>query len=502
MFALAALAALCLEVAVGDCPSWGKPFPSNLAGLDKISYADFFDVTYYDQYKVLEYSPVLSMYSSTWHPDPALKGTSVPPIVLYQCGTTKPTTSSPGVPSNARFFEIPVKKATVGSAVPLPFMELLGVTQSIDLLDISLTSSPCMQLMAQCFPEMHMKTSNATWSTRANQTDLLFTDAFGAGYFGDAQKDVPFQISLDRGTLDRAEWVKFMALFYNEEEQAEHIFEQVKADYNALKTIGNQLRTDASTQYNGEQPKAIFVTQWGGKNVINNAIYKSRFIDDAGAQVVSLPATAPKNCTFASNNDGSKTMSCDIGDGDAGFKSILAEADVIIDEFSLWPTHAASAYPGFGTVYNVTPQEVPALARNPPNIFRVDGYISDPFEDGTVGMGWFDIQQSEPQQTLAGLMEAIWDADFTSTCGQKYIRRASDNNAQQVVSHSDCPLVDSLGHCERIHGRASSPPMCSPGKVFEPFETTTTTTGQVEASAACGVGMFVALVLAPFLPAF
>ena len=49
--------------------------------------------------------------------------------------------------------------------------------------------------------------------------------------------------------------------FYNEEEQAEHIFEQVKADYNALKTIGNQLRTDASTQYNGEQPKAIFVTQ-------------------------------------------------------------------------------------------------------------------------------------------------------------------------------------------------------------------------------------------------
>ena len=295
MFALAALAAaLCLEVAVGDCPSWGKPFPSNLAGLDKISYADFFDVTYYDQYKVLEYSPVLSMYSSTWHPDAALKGTSVPPIVLYQCGTTKPTTSSPGVPSNARFFEIPVKKATVGSSVPLPFMELLGVTQSIDLLDISLTSSPCMQLMAQCFPEMHIKTSNATWTARANQTDLLFSDAFGAGYFGDAQKDVPFQISLDRGTLDRAEWVKFMALFldseepriilhckpnspeiqemdpkkpfssprfYNEEEQAEHIFEQVKADYNALKTIGNQLRTDPSTQYNGEQPKAIFVTQ-------------------------------------------------------------------------------------------------------------------------------------------------------------------------------------------------------------------------------------------------
>ena len=225
MFALAALAALCLEVAVGDCPSWGKPFPSNLAGLDKISYADFFDVTYYDQYKVLEYSPVLSMYSSTWHPDPALKGTSVPPIVLYQCGTTKPTTSSPGVPSNARFFEIPVKKATVGSAVPLPFMELLGVTQSIDLLDISLTSSPCMQLMAQCFPEMHMKTSNATWSTRANQTDLLFTDAFGAGYFGDAQKDVPFQISLDRGTLDRAEWVKFMALFLgdSEEPQRDHL---------------------------------------------------------------------------------------------------------------------------------------------------------------------------------------------------------------------------------------------------------------------------------------
>ena len=137
-------------------------------------------------------------------------------MVLYQCGTTKPTTDMPGVPSNARFFEIPVKNVTVGWGGPLAFIELLGVSQSIDLVDISAISSPCMQLLEVCYPETHIATSlpdwsaNPEWMTRASRTDVVFTDTFGSGWGGDAAKDVPFEISFDPGSLSRAEWIKFL----------------------------------------------------------------------------------------------------------------------------------------------------------------------------------------------------------------------------------------------------------------------------------------------------
>ena len=296
-----------------------------------------------------------------------------------------------------------------------------------------------------------------------------------------------------------------MALFYNEEAQADHIFEQIKADYNALKAIGDQLRTDASTEYNGAQPKVMFVNG-GTSNRVVNAAYKTQFITDAGAQVVPLPAVAPAGCSFTANTDGTKSMSCDIPAGDAAFTSFLAEADVIIDESSLWPDYDPTKYRGFGTIYNVTADQVPALARNPPNIFRLDGQVSDAFGDGnSQGMSWLDISQSEPQQTLADLMEAIWDRDFTSTCGQKYMWRVSDLNAQNVVGHQDCPLYSAQGQndCQSLHGRLHIPPMCSAGNVFEPMETTTTVESQ-EASAACQVGgalSLAALALAAVLAA-
>ncbi|CAE6971033.1 unnamed protein product [Symbiodinium sp. CCMP2456] len=504
MFARAALLmALGLKPSAGDCPSWGKPFPSNLAGLDKISFANLYDVTYYDQYKVVEYTAAGRPYHASFHPETSLRNTSVPPMVLYQCGTTKPTTGMPGVPSNARFFEIPVKNVTVGWGGPLAFIELLGVSQSIDLVDISAISSPCMQLLEVCYPETHIPESlpdwsaNPEWMTRASRTDVVFTDTFGSGWGGDAAKDVPFEMSFDPGSLSRAEWIKFMALFYNEEAQAEQIFEQVKADYNALKAIGDQLRTDASTEWKGQQPKVMFVGQRGGSNAITNAAYKTQFITDAGAQLVQLPAVAPAGCSFTDNTDGSKMMSCEIPAGDAAFTSFLAEADVIIDESSLWPDYDPAKYRGFATIYNVTADQVPALARNPPNIFRLDGHVSDAFSDGTVGSGWFDIQQSEPQQFLAGLMEAIWTDDFVSSCGQKYLWRVSDLSAQNVVGHQNCPLYSAgQNDCQSLHDRLHTPPMCSG---------TTTTLQSQEASAACGVGgslALAALVFAPFWAAF
>ncbi|CAE7757962.1 unnamed protein product [Symbiodinium sp. CCMP2456] len=233
----------------------------------------------------------------------------------------------PGVASDARFFEVPVKNATVGWFGPLAFIELLGVSQSIDSFDIRSISSPCMQLLEVCYPETHMAwgwSANPDWTTRASRTDVVFSDSWGWGWGGDATKDVPFEIRFDFGGLiSQAEWIKFMALFYNEEAQAEHIFEQVKADYNALKAIGDQLRIDASTEYNGAQPKVMFVSQGVVFNEVTNhvmnPVYMTELIAGAGAQVVPLPTVTPTGCRFTEDTDAARTMSCESPAGDAAF---------------------------------------------------------------------------------------------------------------------------------------------------------------------------------------
>ena len=80
--------------------------------------------------------------------------------------------------------------------------------------------------------------------------------------------------------------------------------------------------------------------------------------------------------------------------------------------------------------YSVTATEVPALASNPINIFRLDGSISDA-RDGTRGNNWFEGSKAQPQQLLADMMEALWGDSFQSPCGSKYLRRAIPGEGQE-----------------------------------------------------------------------
>merc|ERR1719456_1986492 len=49
---------------------------------------------------------------------------------------------------------------------------------------------------------------------------VVFTDSFGTG-FSNSTWDVEFMVSVDPGTLNRAEWINFVAAFFNEEAQGD-----------------------------------------------------------------------------------------------------------------------------------------------------------------------------------------------------------------------------------------------------------------------------------------
>jgi len=493
--ALLALAVCPPLLLAADCPAGAKPFPPDLAGKGRVDYANLFDITYYGTYKVITFNPTLASYQS-YHPTKA--GEPIPPIVLHQCGATKPSFGDAGVrTSKARFFEIPLKRATLAWGGPLPFFEMLGLTEFIHAIDMTYISSPCAQLLEVCEPGIHMRGESAEmkahhqYMTPSNGS-VVFTDSFGTG-FSNSTWDVEFMVSVDPGTLNRAEWVGFVAAFFNEEHEAARIFSQISSDYNAMKGLAVGLAADTTTEWGGRQPLVAWTDSQpdtctdpaaqcesfvGWKNVggnwchcgvlykISTAHYKRDMVEDAGGRLVSMPneAAMPQGCSMATNTDGSQTLTCDPS-GHAAFVGFLAEADVIFDESRI---HGGTD--GYDTLahdfegaYSVTAAEVPALARNPRNIFRLDGSTSDA-RDGVKGNNWFEASKAQPQQLLAGMMEALWGDSFKSPCGNKYLRRAIPGEGQEVLSHRDCPLYDEGGShdCAAIHEHMHQIPQCMP----------------------------------------
>jgi len=486
--------AMCPQLLQAACPAGAKPFPTNLADSGRVPYANLFDITYHGTYKVIEFNQALATYKS-YHPSKS--GQPIPPIVLYQCGTTKPSFGDTGITtSDARFFEIPIPRATLAWGGALPFFEMLGVTEFIHAIDMTYISAPCAQLMEKCEPGIHMKGGSAEmkahhqYMTNSNGS-VVFTDSFGTG-FSDSKWDIEFMVSVDPGTLNRAEWVNFVAAFFNEEAKGAQIFSTIKKDYDALKQLAIKLAADTSSEWGGRPPLVAWTdsqpetcanpdtncnsvgwTQVDGNwchcgvlYKLSTAHYKRDMVEDAGGRLVSMPTEAamPAGCSAATNTDGSQTLTCDPS-GHAAYVGFLAQADVIFDESRIHggtDSYDTSAHDFEGS-YGVTAAEVPALKRNPRNIFRVDGSVSDA-RDGTRGNNWFEAAKAQPQQLLAGMMEALWGDNFQSPCGSKYLRRAILGEGQEVLGHNNCPLYDAGGNhdCLQIHEIAHMIPQCMP----------------------------------------
>merc|ERR1719401_1455881 len=241
---------------------------------------------------------------------------------------------------------------------------------------------------------------------------VVFTDSFGTGY-SNSSWDIEFMVSVDPGILNRAEWVNFVAAFFNEELQAAQIFSTIESDYNAMKSLAIQLAERAGhhplVAWTNSQPEtcaepatncnSVGWTQVDGNwchcgvlYKLSTAHYKRDMVEDAGGRLVSMPTQTamPAGCSTATNTDGSQTLTCDPS-GHAAYVGFLAQADVIFDESRIHggtDSYDTTAHDFEGS-YSVTAAEVPALARSPRNIFRLDGSVSDDRE-GTRGSNWFE----------------------------------------------------------------------------------------------------------------
>jgi len=285
-------------------------------GASDVTVASDFSVHYDTYFKVVRtYCGVHTPYSC------------VPrTYVLTLCGATAPTTYTNGtaLPEDAKHFTIPVTGIGLPGSTPVTFVEMLDLRDAIELVNPQYVHSPCVQKLEET---EQIDTVDTDWAARAaahEDVQVVFTDSWNTAQI---DKDVVFDASSDPGALARAEWIKFMSVFFNEEEKANLYFAREKAAFEATAastaSLSAALYADAANRKTcAWVQKYVSWTTGATEYHVSYSVYKQELCVGAGmtpaTDAVDLALDAPAyKMVFTSLAD---------------FHAKLVTYDVIIDE--------------------------------------------------------------------------------------------------------------------------------------------------------------------------
>jgi iron complex transport system substrate-binding protein len=262
-----------------DCVTAFDPDTDYFPHKTQADYAVGWQVTYFNHYKVLDvYTP--------WPgagPDDAFQ------YVLVQCGTPAPEGYD-----DALVIEIPAGEIVSMSTSYLPHIVDLGLVDrlvGLDSFGLLYASSPAVLELVEAGSLADVGTgSNVNVEVMLDlDPGLVLTYGSGSPEF-DAHPvlldvGVPVVLAADfveTVPLGMAEWVKFVALFYNLEAEANALFDARAAEYEALAALARDV-PDA------EKPQVLWnsYTSFGDAWFIpGGRSYTAQLIRDAGAAAV------------------------------------------------------------------------------------------------------------------------------------------------------------------------------------------------------------------------
>eukprot|EP00798_Chlamydomonas_sp_ICE-L_P006790 gene6790-30755_t len=282
----------------------------------KVDLAIGFTVEYKNSYKIVNNTATSEVY------------------VLYQCGSVAP--SAEEVPEGAKVFAIPLAGVSVPDSTALAFLEALGLGGRIDFVT-QYAVNPCMQSLGiggcnKIALYIPYGLGNAYYDIAAGEeiqaafdAQYAEVDAFFVYGASASDKGISVVASPYFGMLQRAEWIKYVSVFFNLEPEANAIFQGLEQRYATIKTAASISST---------KPLVAFVSytppQWGEAISVSFADYKLNLIDDAGGlplDKAAIAATFP-DVTFQYFSFELNNMST----APAILKSMLANVDVVVDE--------------------------------------------------------------------------------------------------------------------------------------------------------------------------
>jgi len=435
------LSFLALAAGQQGCTPWTTKLNSSqglsLSSTDEVSVneATFFTVAYLPNYKYVRDLHAGKSY------------------VLYQSGCAVPSTAALAAThpdfnaSVTSFFAVPVTSVACGGTAPLPYLarpqppshhtppppsrantglqEALGVFGAVEVLDMTYVTSPCLQRLAECGTVSVVDSSNASaWSAAVAGVQLVLTDSYGIGASG-TERDVVVDDTIDPGLLNRAEWVKFISLFFDEEEAANGAFTQTQQQVAAVASVA----ANAASASSKPLPVVAFTSYYGGVFYPSTAAYKQQVVAAAGGVLAELVPLGSSSSDTA-----------------AQLRDALAGVDVLIDSTYLSSEYDASpngyTYAQFLALYNFSAADAasgafPFLSSG--SVFRLDKQVSG----GTYGrVGWDFFENG------------AWDvADFVrdfalvlhpsaaarlGPAGTRWLRNLSANEPAVVLTSALC----------------------------------------------------------------
>lgn len=236
-----------------------------------VSTSDGFTIEYFDNYKVV----------TVRSPYPGAEAEAT--YLLVQCGTPAPDGYETAVT-----VEVPVASFVAMSTTYLPHLPTLGVTDRLVGLDsLAFASTPEVRARIDAgeVAEVGFGAEVNVEQVLDLEPDMVMTYASGSADFDAQPKLEEAGITvvvnsdyLDTNPLGQAEWIKFLAAFFNQEAAAGSWFDGVAAEYEVLAglaaTAEDRPTVFLNTPYEGTWYMA------GGRS------YVAQLLADAGADYV------------------------------------------------------------------------------------------------------------------------------------------------------------------------------------------------------------------------
>ncbi|MEM9037191.1 MAG: ABC transporter substrate-binding protein [Actinomycetota bacterium] len=236
-----------------------------------LEYAANFSVSYHGTYKILTIN----------EPFP---GGAAESYVLVQCGTEAPADVDAPAPVAATI-EIPIDGLLSSSTTHLPFIEQLGrVDDLVGVSSLGFVSSEAVLARSADLIEYSSEGVLDTEVVLTAGADVLMTQGTedeGYQLLRDAGLPVVANAEwLEPTPLGRAEWIKYMAVLFNEEAAATEQFESVEADYDAVVALAGGVADE-------DRPSIMTGADFGGSFfAAGGDSYVAQLIADAGGAYV------------------------------------------------------------------------------------------------------------------------------------------------------------------------------------------------------------------------
>ncbi|CAG8531846.1 5654_t:CDS:2, partial [Scutellospora calospora] len=348
-------------------------------------------------------------------------------FALVQCGTPVPT----NLPAGTKIFNISLNNVAILDTSVVPFLEVLGLRSNIAALDPTSVTSPCLQLLSANSSVVTISMTNTTLATeQLTKVDSVFNSMVDLTN----PKAISISASSDPGPLNRAEWLKFYSAFFNLEDKANTIYNQISDNYNCLKSLSktNNPPTVAWVSYNAPSSFNNNTASW----TINDAIYKKIYTENAGGSYFN---TTPHLYSTS-----------------ASFLSAIANVDILIDE-TLTALNITEVY----TNYNLNSNDIYKFVKNQA-IYREDGLISP-----TDGRDWFENAILMADEVLEDMMNIVNPNLPTSSYKRIWLRNVAKGETVKTKRDSDCsnvsaPLTDDAVQCSSLKSSKSKAANNSP----------------------------------------